>query len=278
MNDLYRYTLVALSLIVLMVTVFYFIPSATFTSGSLPAAIVKILHPTGPQEPAKPTFTYFEVLDGCDFAYIGDCINVRSGPGVEFPIVAHLRTGIVLLVTDTVTKDGREWYKIGFASALLYPERITSDWYVAAEFVHAFTDDGTHLLEKGEVASTTKRIVVDVSEQKLYAYDGDTLFMEQLISTGLEFTPTPRGTFHVFKMTPSRFMQGPIPGVSDQVYDLPGVPWDLYFTEEGAVIHGTYWHDHFGQQWSHGCVNLPVDKAKELYMWADLGMPVTVQD
>ena len=72
-------------------------------------------------------------------------------------------------------------------------------------------------------------------------------------------------------------MQGPIPGVSTQVYDLPGVPWNLYFTAGGSVIHGAYWHDHFGKPWSHGCVNLPPQKAKELYLWAPIGIKVTVR-
>jgi hypothetical protein len=111
-----------------------------------------------------------------------------------------------------------------------------------------------------------------------YAYDGDELFMQEPISVGLEGTPTPRGTFKVYTMIPSRYMQGPIPEVSDQYYDLPGVPWNLYFTKDGAVIHGAYWHDHFGQPWSHGCVNLPPQKAKELYLWADIGTTVTVQN
>jgi len=127
-------------------------------------------------------------------------------------------------------------------------------------------------------ATTTKRIVVDVSEQMLYAYDGATLFMKEPVSTGLELTPTARGTFTVFKMTPARYMQGPLPGVSEQIYDLPGVPWNLYFTEGGAVIHGAYWHDHFGEPWSHGCVNLPPQKAKQLYEWAVIGTKVTIQN
>ena len=95
---------------------------------------------------------------------------------------------------------------------------------------------------------------------------------------GLNFPPPPRGKFSIYRMPPSRYMQGPLPGVSDQYYDLPGVPWDLYFTKDGAVIHGAYWHDKFGQQWSHGCVNLPVEKAKELYAWASIGIPVIVKD
>ena len=74
-------------------------------------------------------------------------------------------------------------------------------------------------------------------------------------------------------------MQGPLPNLLDrQVYDLPGVPWNLYFTHGGAVIHGAYWHTSFGSQYSHGCVNLPPDTARELYNWADLGTTVIVQD
>lgn len=256
----------------------YLTLNGTLPEKTVPDVILSIIPALKPEAPATPQFTYIEVLDSCNHAYVGDCVNVRSGPGVEFPTVSKLRTGVVLYVANTITKDDGVWYKIGFVHGLLYPERVTGDWYVSGQFVHAFTDDGDHVLAKGETASTTKRILVDVSEQMLYAYDGDILFMKESISTGLEFTPTPRGTFTVFKMTPSRFMQGPIPGVSEQKYDLPGVPWDLYFTKEGAVIHGAYWHNHFGQPWSHGCVNLPVEQAKKLYLWADIGMKVTVQN
>jgi lipoprotein-anchoring transpeptidase ErfK/SrfK len=102
--------------------------------------------------------------------------------------------------------------------------------------------------------------------------------MEEKISTGLEISPTPRGIFHIYKKTPTRYMQGPIIGISEKYYDLPGVPWNLYFTEQGAIIHGAYWHNNFGKQWSSGCVNMLPEKAKELYMWADLGTEVTVKD
>ena len=73
-------------------------------------------------------------------------------------------------------------------------------------------------------------------------------------------------------------MQGPIPGVSSHYYDLPGVPWNLYFSKEGAVIHGAYWHTSFGKQWSNGCVNLPIATAEKIYKWADVGTKVVVRD
>jgi hypothetical protein len=229
--------------------------------------------------PGSPgLFRYIEAVNGCGPYYEGTCVNIRSGPGEEFPVVGRLRNGQVLKIQGEEIVDGHTWYRILFDGALRYPERVTGDWYVSGDYAKVFFDDGDHDLEKDAVASTTKRIVVDRSEQLLYAYDDGVLFMREPISTGLEFTPTPRGIFRVYKMTPSRYMQGPIPGISDQYYDLPGVPWNLYFTYEGAVIHGAYWHDHFGEPWSHGCVNLAPKKAEELYTWADIGTQVIVQD
>lgn len=229
--------------------------------------------------PGPALLPYIEVREGCGIHYEGTCVNVRSGPGTDYPVVTRLRTGVVLKVAGVAVVDGKEWYQIAQDEHLRYPERVTSTWYVYADAVHLLYDDGDHRYVKGETPSTNKRVVIDRSEQRLYAYKGEELFMESAISTGREFTPTPRGTFTVYAMTPSRYMQGPLPGLpSDQYYDLPGVPWNMYFTQGGAVIHGAYWHDSFGEPYSHGCVNLPLDKAKELYLWADIGMTVTVQE
>lgn len=225
---------------------------------------------------AKP-FEYLEVTDGCNPYYVGTCVNMRSGTSSTSPVVERLRTGVVLKVESTVTVDGHDWYKIKMDKNIRFPERVTSDWYVYADAVELFNDVGDKNLTKGS-ATTTKNIHVNLTEEMLYAYDGNELFMKVPVSTGLEYTPTPPGTFTVFRKTPSRYMQGPLPGVSTQVYDLPGVPWNLYFTNEGAVIHGAYWHDHFGEPWSHGCVNLSPQNAKKLYMWADIGTPVTVKN
>jgi hypothetical protein len=223
-------------------------------------------------------YPYIEVIDSCGPYFQGDCVNIRSGPGEHHIVVNRVRRGAVLQIEDKVYETDRKWYKIVFEEKLKYPERVKDDWYVAADFVRVFYDDGLHDLQKGQTYEGNKRIVIDKSEQKLYAYEGDVLFMEESISTGLQFTPTPVGKFTIFRMTPTRYMQGPIPGVSTDTYDLPGVPWDLYFTDDGAVIHGAYWHDRFGRRWSHGCVNLSPDKAKILYSWAQLGMPVEVRD
>lgn len=233
--------------------------------------------PTPTPVPGK-MYQFIEIVDACDWTYVGTCVNMRKGAGKQYGVAARLRNGVVLKVGGTKEVNGVTWYKIAFGLELRYPERVEGDLYVAAgESVRLFEDEGelnTTKLNK----ETKKKIVVDVSEQTLYAYEGDELYMKEPISTGLEFTPTPRGKFFILRKTPARYMQGPIEGVSDQYYDLPGVPWDLYFTRNGDVIHGAYWHDKFGEPWSHGCVNLPVEQAMKLYKWAEVGVPVTVKE
>lgn len=230
------------------------------------------------EAPAPEPVYFVEIVASCNEYYGGECVNVRSGPGESYPSIGHVRSGVVLRTEGAVESEGRRWYRIIFDEGLRYPERLTvSPWYIAEEFTRPIPNILPEALTS-ESATTSKRIIVDRSEQKLYAYDGDILFTEETISTGRELTPTPRGTFTIYKKTPSRYMQGPLPGISEQFFDLPGVPWNMYFTEQGAVIHGAYWHDKFGQQWSNGCVNLPPDRAEFLYRWADIGTTVTVQE
>jgi hypothetical protein len=51
-------------------------------------------------------------------------------------------------------------------------------------------------------------------------------------------------------------------------FSLPGVPWTCFFVPEwGVALHGTYWHNNFGLQMSHGCVNLRNADAKWLFRW-----------
>lgn len=283
-----------ISVVVLGGILLFFLPHSKYNDGEtnisdIPEVVIETLSEnTPPAEEEippvqKPLLKYVEVTDGCDIHFEGECLRVRGGPGVTYPIVARLRNGMVLRVGDEIEQDGILWYKIIFDEWLQYPERVVDDWYIASEYVKVHFDEGDKTIwDKASTTvtfETTKKIIIDRSEQKLYAYDDEALFMEVPVSTGLILTPTPRGTFTVFKKTPSRYMQGPLPGFIDrQYYDLPGVPWNLYFTQEGAVIHGAYWHNSFGKVYSHGCVNLLPENAHKLYEWADLGTHVIVQD
>jgi lipoprotein-anchoring transpeptidase ErfK/SrfK len=238
---------------------------------------------TSTPAPLQPLFEYGEIINSCDINFKGTCVRVRSGPGTEYPVVARLRNTIVLKIGDKIERDGILWYKIIFDEYIQYPNRIQGDWYIASDNVGTFFDEGDETIwDSGRTTVSTtskKEIIINRTEQKLFAYEGELLFMEIPVSTGLTDTPTPRGIFTIFKKTPSRYMQGPLKGLSDQqYYDLPGVPWNLYFTYEGAVIHGAYWHNSFGKTYSHGCVNLLPENARKLYLWAELGTKVIVKD
>lgn len=223
-------------------------------------------------------FQYIEVVDSCGHNFEGDCVRVRSGPGFDFPVINRLRNGQVLKVGGSVERDGIVWYRVVFDEWIRYPARVGGDWYVSADYVEILYDEGVKTLQSQSEVVSDKKILVLRSEQKLYAYEDDILFMEEFISTGLELTPTPRGEFKIFRKTPTRYMQGPLPGISYRYWDLPGVPWNLYFTHQGAVIHGTYWHDSFGRPWSNGCVNIHYNSARKLYNWAEPGTRVIVRD
>lgn len=111
--------------------------------------------------------------------------------------------------------------------------------------------------------------LVDLSEQRLYAYEGDTAVRTTLISSGTSQYPTVTGTYHIYLKFESTRMRGP-------GYDLPNVPYTMYFYK-GYGLHGTYWHSNFGTPMSHGCVNMPTEEARWAYYWADYGTPVVVQ-
>jgi hypothetical protein len=233
-----------------------------------------------PEEPKILLPHYIEIVGGCNWAFEGTCINLRSGAGLHYPALRPLRMGMVFRVEPTpVYKDGYAWYRVIQDSWLSYPKRVEGDWYIANvnQKVRVFENVGD-LDSTQEKPVSNKRIIVSISEQKLRAYTGSRLFMKQTISTGVGVTGTEVGEFNIFRKTPSRYMQGPLPGASaEEQYDLPAVPWDLYYSADGSVIHGAYWHNNFGQPMSHGCINQSPENAKKLYEWADLGTKVIIE-
>jgi hypothetical protein len=119
-------------------------------------------------------------------------------------------------------------------------------------------------------------IEIDLSEQKLRAWEGRQLFLETLISTGLPWTPTPTGEFRIWLKIRATKMEG---GKGKYYYYLPNVPYTMFFENKevpgwrGYGLHGTYWHNDFGRVHSHGCVNLPTPIAQQLYYWTSPIMP-----
>lgn len=111
-------------------------------------------------------------------------------------------------------------------------------------------------------------IDVNLSEQRVYAYQGDVLVNSFIVSTGVYDTPTVTGEFNIYVKVAMQDMSGP-------GYYLSDVPWVMFFHDEYG-FHGTYWHNNFGTPMSRGCVNLRVEDAEWLYHWASVGTLVSV--
>lgn len=125
----------------------------------------------------------------------------------------------------------------------------------------------------GADSGDNKHIYIDLTSQRLYAYDGNNLIYNFLVSTG-KWNPTPKGTFKIWIKLRYTRMKG---GSKDlgTYYDLPNVPYTMYFYNAqipktyGYGIHGAYWHNNFGHPMSHGCVNMKEEDVAQLYAWAN---------
>lgn len=122
-----------------------------------------------------------------------------------------------------------------------------------------------------------KRIEVDLTTQRLYAFEGNEKIYEFLISSG-KWGKTPTGTFTIWGKYRYTKMEGGKKELNTYYY-LPNVPYVMFFENKsvpaykGFGIHGTYWHSNFGHPMSHGCINMKTEEAGLLYNWAepDLG-------
>lgn len=122
------------------------------------------------------------------------------------------------------------------------------------------------------VADGERWIDVNLSNQTLVAYEGDTAVFNTFISSGLSQWPTVVGQFRTYMKYETQTMNGYLLGYD---YYIQDVPYVMYFYEDYA-IHGAYWHNNFGMPMSHGCVNVEPAEAGWLYGWAPTGTVVNI--
>lgn len=126
----------------------------------------------------------------------------------------------------------------------------------------------TYVLDPQELADEGRWIDVDLSAQRVTAYEGADRVRSFSVSTGTARHPTVTGQFRIYAKLRYDDMAGP-------GYYLPDVPYTMYFYR-GYSLHGTYWHNNFGTPMSHGCVNLSIPDAGWLYNFASIGTLVNI--
>lgn len=127
----------------------------------------------------------------------------------------------------------------------------------------------------GVNSSSDKWIEVNLTEQKLYAWEGNQKVFEFLVSTGRDGYKTPTGEFTVWRKVKYQAYKGGSKERGDYYY-LPNVPYSLFFYNDsvakfkGYAVHGAYWHNDFGiKRRSSGCVNVKPEEMAKIYYWAN---------
>lgn len=154
-----------------------------------------------------------------------------------------------------------------------FVETTAGLWLAASTLrIAEVRDDPAGFAEAGR-----KWIDVSIKRQLLVAYEGRRPVFATLVSTGRggmgdpeETHATIRGAYMIHAKHVSGTMDGD--STSEDSFDLRDVPYIQYF-HKGYALHGAYWHDAFGKERSHGCVNLSPTDAAWLFEWTEPVVP-----
>ena len=171
------------------------------------------------------------------------------------------RYQLVTIFAEERRGDNEIWYLIG-------PDQWIEQINVSRVDVN---------LPPEEVGPGEKWIEVDLFEQTIAAYEGERMVYATLVSGGRTATATPPGLYRVyFKLWEGKMSNPDVEDGNPNWYFIEDVPWTMYFYG-GYSIHAAFWHDAFGFQRSHGCVNLSPRDALWFFNWADPILPEDVK-
>lgn len=163
-------------------------------------------------------------------------------------------------------KDGlNDWLELAFTTDL---KRVDTDYDGVSDYEEVMR--AKNPTDSNLSATTTRRIEVDLTIQKLKYIVDEKLVVTMPVSSGMPRTPTPTGNFQIYyKVATARYV--------GEDYDLPNVKWNMAFKKGGYFIHTAYWHNNFGKRTnSHGCINMREKDVALLYKYIDVGTQVKV--
>lgn len=114
-------------------------------------------------------------------------------------------------------------------------------------------------------------VEVDLTGQHLFLYkDGSMVLQTEIVSGHPKKGVTPNGTYGITYCERDAVLRG-------ENYETPVAYWMPFNGDIG--LHDATWQRKFGGDWyvqhgSHGCVNLPLSMAAQIYSYAYKGMPV----
>jgi lipoprotein-anchoring transpeptidase ErfK/SrfK len=134
-------------------------------------------------------------------------------------------------------------------------------------------------------ATLGRTIVVDISENELYLYDGFGVEKRYRVATAAEGFVTPVGTWSIVNKVENPSWTNPDPtgwGAGMPAYIPPGPDNPLgtralYLNAPGIRIHGTTNVESIGTYASHGCIRMLMPDVEELYPLVPIGTTVIVK-
>ena len=131
----------------------------------------------------------------------------------------------------------------------------------------------------------TTYVEVDLSAQHMWYIVDGSVALETDVVTGLASDPnraTPQGVYSILEMMRNKTLVGETdPATGKPIYETPVSYW-MRVTWTGIGFHDASWQSSFGgtryqtSAGSHGCINMPVDKAGSLYGMLSVGTPVVM--
>ena len=129
-----------------------------------------------------------------------------------------------------------------------------------------------------DLAPDEKWIDVNVTHKTLVAFEGPKPVFAALIAPGKRSEDKKRdfrthtGTFRIREKHVATTMDGDGPVAGDLPYSIEDVPYVQYY-DGSYALHGAFWHNNFGREQSHGCINLSPADARYLFDWTDPPLP-----
>jgi lipoprotein-anchoring transpeptidase ErfK/SrfK len=194
-------------------------------------------------------------------------------PGINEPVAYRFYYATTYWVIENVQDENNDtWYGV-------LDDKWEYMFYVPAAHLRLIPTQELSPIS-ADIPPDKKRIEVHIPQQVMIAYEYDQPVFMARIASGAVFSngdySTPVGRHYTFHKRASRHMARG--NLAANGYDLPGVPWNSYITEDGIAFHGTYWHNNFGKPRSHGCINLTPQAAKWVYLWTKPDAPADQED
>ncbi|MBA3643205.1 MAG: L,D-transpeptidase family protein, partial [Chloroflexia bacterium] len=195
--------------------------------------------------------------------------NIRVEPSTRARVIEELQYGDPVTVTAWVA--GEEVYK----GADLWA-KLDDGGYVYARNIGRNAPVAP-LPPPADAPTFGKWIDINLTQQLITAYDGQTPVRTVETTTGMAGWETPPGFYQILSRVGNETMTSGAIG-AEHHYKLEDVLFTQYFTDRGHALHFAWWRteETIGRPGSHGCINLLLDDARFFWDWATIGTPIYI--